>query len=97
MTVENSSRKPTNWKRLLIVIGGPVLVIYLAYLTFFPRYHVRYRLEFVVKDHEKIRIGTGVVEAAYQLVPDGIAVGSWTPSGAASYVYGHAVTIDLGS
>jgi hypothetical protein len=74
------------------------LFLYAVYSVIFPTYHVRYRLEFVVKDHGQIRTGSAVIGAVYTLTPDFLAMagGAHVPGGA-SAVNGFAVNTDLGS
>jgi hypothetical protein len=74
-----------------IIIGG----LYAGYLMFFPTNYLRYRLTLDVDVDGVTRTGSGVVEIAYQGMPDWLSeIGQAGHFG--GEVRGCAITVDLG-
>jgi hypothetical protein len=77
---------------LKIFAGLVILVIGYLWLSFYD-VHVRYRLTVEVQDGDRIRTGSSVIDASYNIEPD------WSWSGPRTYLssfVGYAPTVDLG-
>jgi hypothetical protein len=82
-------------KGCLIALGIPLALVAGAVALFrinFYEIHVRYRLTVEVQDGDRLRTGSSVVEASYNIEP------SWTWSGPNPHVriVGYEPTVDLG-
>ena len=56
--------------KLLVVCAAITVGLYAAYLALFPTVYLRYRLTLDVEVDRIIRTGSGVLEIAYQGMPD---------------------------
>jgi hypothetical protein len=82
-------------KKFLMVSGAIVGGLCLAYLMFFPTDYLRYRLTLDVDVNGVMRTGSGVVEIAYQGMPDWLSeIGQGAHFG--GVMRGCAITVDLG-
>lgn len=82
-------------KGCLIALGVPVGLAILVAACFWLNFydvHVRYRLTVEVQDGDQIKIGSSVIEAAYDIQP----TWSWSGPGNRTIVVGYAPTVDLG-
>lgn len=81
--------------RFLAVCAATAGGLYLAYLVVLPRVYLRYRLTVDVEVDGVMRTGSGVVEIAYQGMPDWLSeIGQGAHFG--GEMRGYAITVDLG-
>jgi hypothetical protein len=81
--------------KFLVVCAAIAGGLYLAYLVFFPTNYLRYRLTLDVDVNGVMRTGSGVVEIAYQGMPDWLSeIGQGAHFG--GVMRGCAITVDLG-
>src|ERR1700722_3368819 len=81
--------------KFLVVCAAIAVGLYLAYPLIFPTAYLRYRLTLDVDVSGVMRTGSGVVEIAYQPVPDWL-VNIGGGSHFTSEMRGYAITVDLG-
>jgi hypothetical protein len=81
--------------KFLVVCAAIVVGLYVAYLVFFPTVYLRYRLTLDVDVDGVMRTGSGVVEIAYQGMPDWLSeIGQ--AAHFAGEMHGYAIPVDLG-
>jgi hypothetical protein len=82
-------------KKFLVVCVAIAGALYLAYLVILPTVYLRYRLTLDVDVDGVIRTGSGVVEIAYQPLPDWLVDISQSAHFGGE-MSGYAITVDLG-
>jgi hypothetical protein len=81
--------------KFFVVCAAIVAGLYVACLVFFPTVYLRYRLTLDVDVDGVTRTGSGVVEIAYQPLPDWLVnIGGGSHFG--GEMRGYAITVDLG-
>jgi hypothetical protein len=81
--------------KLLVICAAIAMGFYGAYLVAFPTLYLRYRLTMDVDVDGVTRAGSGVVEIAYQGMPDWLSeIGQGSHFG--GEMKGYAITVDLG-
>jgi hypothetical protein len=81
--------------KFLVVCAAIVVGLYAAYHVILPTAYLRYRLTLDVDVDGVTRTGSGVVEIAYQPLPDWLVnIGGGSHFG--GEMRGYAITVDLG-